>query len=475
MLQKYTAFVALCLGFFILMMDTTTVPFIYTSLMNVFNVSPGMVAWANNIYLITYAASLLVGGRLGDFTNRKIIILTAYITLGVGAGISGAGHTFVEVIIGRAVMGVGAGLLTPQSMAYISILFAKGGRGMALGIWGAVAGIATATGPVITQIFLTTANWRWVMWINIPIAIVCFLIATWSLPSEYKGGLKFLNTAVSSLYGICIAGAIIGIQFMSNSGSRMIMGFILFVIGATSAATLIKNDLKNGYILSPEIWFDSVFIRTCLTSGLLGAGLTGFYLPLAFLLDVTMKFSPIAISMVMIIISLSCALVGPFAGRFSDRIEPERIIRLGLILFALANVLLGFIGVHMSGGTLALVAICLVMTIAGAGAGLAFAPLANLALGRVRPASIGQAAAFFNSVRQIMSALGGVIIAIVFDSIMRSGSLGKLEIIHLNIRQSTNSSTAIASMMCFLLVALSLAMAAYISNAKKARQSAVEE
>ena len=464
MVQKYIAFIGLCLGFFIIMMDTTTVPLIYTTLMQGFDVSPVMVAWVNNTYLITYAAFLLLGGRLGDFTNRKIVVLIAYLTIGIGAAISGVGQTFTGVIIGRALMGVGAGLLTPQSMAYITILFGSGGRGTALGIWGAVAGIATATGPVITQVFLTIANWRWVMWINIPIVLACFLIAIWSLPNALGRGLKLWDTLVSSLFGLCLAGAIIGVQFISTAGSVMALGAVLLIGGTIIVVTLIKNDLKKnrGYILSPELWLDSVFLRVCLISGLLGAGLTAFYLPLAFLLDVRMHFGPIAISIIMITIAFSGALVGPFAGNLSDRIEPERIVRLGLSLFAFANVLLGLIGIFVSGGRLALFSLCAVMVVAGSGAGLAFSPLANLALRRAQVATVGRAAAFYNSVRQVSSALGGVIVATAFDTIVRLRLGHSLLINAASLREASNA-TADAALVCFLLIALCLATAAYMS------------
>lgn len=462
MLQKYASFIGLCLGFFLVMMDITTVPLTYTTLMNVFNVTPAVVAWVNNIYLITYAAFLLLGGRLGDFTNRKVVVLIAYIVIGVGAAISGAGQTFADVLVGRALMGVGAGLLTPQSMAYISSLFAKGGRGAALGIWGTVAGVATATGPVITQILLTTADWRWVMWINIPIVSLCFLIAVWNLPSYSGSGIKFWDTLVSGLFGICLAGAIVGIQFMNVSESIMSRGGILFVIGTIVTIILISNELKKkrGYILPPELWSDSIFLRMCLISGVLGLCITSFYFPLVFLLDIRMNFGPVAISVIMITISLSNALVAPFAGNISDRMKPEIIVRLGLILYAFANILLGLIGVFIPSGTLAFSAFCATMIIAGSGTGLVFAPLANLALGRAQTATVGRAAAFFNCARQISSALGGVIIAIVFDTIVRLQLDYHLEITTKNLRESSNV-TAIAALACFLFIALVLGIAAY--------------
>jgi MFS family permease len=467
MLRKYAAFVGLCLGFFIVIMDCTTVPLTYTTLMGVFGVSPAMVAWVNNIYLITYAAFLLLGGRLGDSANRKLVVLSAYLALGVGAVLSGAGHSFAEVVVGRALMGVGAGLLTPQSMAYISILFADGRRGTALGIWGAVAGVAGATGPVVAQAFLAAGDWRGVMWINVPIAFACFVIAAWSLPSLPGRGIKLRDTAVTSLCGLCVAGAVAGIQLIAVARSLLSVGG---VVGAVAAALLLRHELRqrNGYILSPELWRDRAFLMICLVSGLLGFGLTGFYLPMAFLLDARMHFGSVATSAVMITIALSNAFVGPFAGNLSDRMRPELIVKRGLILFAIANALLGAIGIFMPGGTAALATLCAVMAVAGAGTGLAFPPLANIALSRTQRATVGQAAAFFSSVRQVMSALGGVIVAIVFDSLVRMQLDRDIDVTVANLRESSQV-TATASFGCFVIIALGLAVAAvYISRQRAA-------
>ena len=469
MFRKYVSFIGLCLGFFLIIMDTTTVPLLYTTLMKGFSVNPATVAWINNIYLVTYVAFLLLGGRLGDFTNRKMLVLTAYLIIGMGAALSGCAHNFENLIVGRALMGVGAGLLTPQSMAYIfTLFFAQGGRGTALGIWGAVAGLATATGPIITQLFLTIANWRWVMWINIPVALVCFLIATLSLPNSSRRDIDIGDCVVSTMYGLCLAGAIVGIQLIVAGKSFIGRGGFLFTMGILTAVILIRNELKKkqGYILPPELWFDKIFLRVCFVSGLLGLSLTAFYFPLVFLLDVRMNFGPSAIGIIMMTIALSNALVGPFAGNISDRLKPEKMIRLGLMLFLTANVLLGIIGVFVVAGLLAFVALCAVMMIAGVGTGLAFAPLANLALGRAQITTAGRAAAFYNFVRQILSALGGVIIAIVFESIVRLQLQYVPEVITISYLRESSRVAAIASLICFLFIAMSLAVAAYTTTAR---------
>jgi MFS family permease len=465
MQSKHVAFAGLCLGFFILIMDTTTVPLLYPRLMDVFHVTPAGAAWVNNVYLITYAAFLLLGGRLGDSTNRKTIVQLAYLALGAGAAMAGAGQSLAAVIAGRAVMGIGAGLLTPQTMAYISILFAQGGRGVALGIWGSVAGTAAATGPVVTQLFLATLDWRWVMWVNVPVALLCFVVAASSLPAAPGRGIRLRETAVSGVCGLGVAAAVAGIQVIVVSRSPFGVGGALLAAGVLTTTTLTVLELKkNGSsILPPDLWRDRSFLNVSLISGLLGFGLTGVYLPLVFLLDARMHFGRAATGAIMTICPIANALVGPFAGRLSDRMEPERIIKRGLTLFAIANVLYGVVGLTTHGGAFALVALSVTMAIAGCGTGLAFAPLANLALNRAQKANVGQAASFFNASRQLMSALGGVLAAIVFDAIAKA-QLGADVQVTVEALRSSPSAVGSAAFACFLLNAAGLALAAYVAS-----------
>ncbi|HYQ43254.1 MAG TPA: MFS transporter [Polyangiaceae bacterium] len=468
MQSKHIAFAGLCLGFFILIMDTTTVPLLYPRLMDVFHVTPAGAAWVNNVYLITYAAFLLLGGRLGDSTNRKTVVQLAYLALGAGAALAGAGQSLMAVIVGRAVMGVGAGLLTPQTMGYISILFAQGGRGAALGIWASVAGTAAATGPVVTQLFLATLDWRWVMWVNVPVALICFGVASFSLPSVPGRGIVARDTAVSGLCGLGVAVAVAGVQLIVVSRSPVSLGGALLALGAATTAALVVVELKkNGRsILPPELWRDSSFLRTSLISGLLGFGLTGVYLPLVFLLDARLHFGHAAIGALMTICPIANALVGPFAGRLSDRMEPERIIRLGLTLFAIANVSYGVVGLVSPSKVVALIALGATMAVAGSGTGLAFAPLANLALARAQRENVGQAASFFNASRQLMSALGGVLSAIVFDTIARA-QLGAGGAVTVEALRSSPSAVASPAFACFALNAAGLALGAYVASRSK--------
>ena len=138
-------------------------------------------------------------------------------------------------------------------------------------------------------------------------------------------------------------------------------------------------------------------------------------------------------------------------------------MRRGLTLFALANVLYGVIGWVAPRGALALIALGLTMAVAGSGTGLAFAPLANLALSRAQRENVGQAASFFNAARQVMSAFGGVLAAIVFDSVVRA-QLGPNVNVTVEELRAAPAAVASAAFACFALNAAGLALAARFAS-----------
>ena len=173
---------ALCLGFFMIMVDTTIVNIAIPTLQTSFDADLTSVGWVNSAYLLTFATLLLVTGRLGDrFGPRPVFIigLVIFTLASLACGLSG---TIGLLIAARAVQGIGAALMTPQTMSMITRVFPPQKRGAALGIWGAVAGVATIAGPVLGGILVESAGWEWIFYINIPVAVVALWFAVTRLP-----------------------------------------------------------------------------------------------------------------------------------------------------------------------------------------------------------------------------------------------------------------------------------------------------
>ncbi|MGW0183646.1 MFS transporter, partial [Nocardia sp. NPDC003345] len=147
--NPWLALAALVVGFFMILLDVTIVAVANPAIMEDLQADISSVIWVTSAYLLTYAVPLLITGRLGDRFGPKniyLIGLTVFTLASLWCGLSGDIETLIAA---RAVQGLGAALMTPQTMAVITRTFPPEGRGAAMGLWGAVAGLATLVGPIL--------------------------------------------------------------------------------------------------------------------------------------------------------------------------------------------------------------------------------------------------------------------------------------------------------------------------------------
>ncbi|HQX36395.1 MAG TPA: MFS transporter, partial [Microbacteriaceae bacterium] len=140
------------------------------------------VVWVTSAYLLGLAVPLLVTGRLGDRFGPKRIYLIGIVIFTLGSLTSGLSGTLTMLIVARAVQGIGASLMTPQTMAVITRTFPPAIRGAAMGVWGATSGIAMVVGPLIGGV-LVGIGWQWVFFINIPLGVAGFVLAWILVPN----------------------------------------------------------------------------------------------------------------------------------------------------------------------------------------------------------------------------------------------------------------------------------------------------
>src|SRR5690349_21975829 len=160
-----------------ILIDTTIVSVANPRIMEGLNTDINAVIWVTSAYLLTYAVPLLITGRLGDRFGPKniyLIGLSVFTLASLWCGLSG---TLEMLIIARAVQGLGAALMTPQTMAVITRTFPPNRRGAAMGLWGATAGVATLVGPLAGGLLVDGFGWEWIFFINIPVGVVAFVLA----------------------------------------------------------------------------------------------------------------------------------------------------------------------------------------------------------------------------------------------------------------------------------------------------------
>ncbi|WP_345449183.1 MFS transporter, partial [Microbacterium fluvii] len=202
--NPWPALWALVIGFFMILVDTTIVsvanPAIKAALDPDTN-NLDNVVWVTSAYLLAYAVPLLITGRLGDrFGPKRVYLvgLAVFTLASLGCGLSG---TLEMLIVFRAVQGLGASMMTPQTMAVITRTFPANRRGAAMGLWGATSGVAMLVGPLAGGLLVDAFGWEWIFFINLPVGVIGFVLAWMLVPHLETHEHRF------DLFGVALSAA----------------------------------------------------------------------------------------------------------------------------------------------------------------------------------------------------------------------------------------------------------------------------
>jgi len=178
--------VATILGSSLAFIDGTVVNVALPALQSALHATLAAVQWVVESYALVLAAALLTGGALGDLYGRRRVFVIGVLLFGVASGWCGVARTITELIAARSLQGLGAALLIPNSLALLSGSFPSNERGRAIGTWSAFTSITAAIGPVLGGWLVQHGSWRWVFFINIPLAVLIVAIATLRVPETSR-------------------------------------------------------------------------------------------------------------------------------------------------------------------------------------------------------------------------------------------------------------------------------------------------
>jgi EmrB/QacA subfamily drug resistance transporter len=362
------------------------------------------VLWVVNSYVLVLAVLLITAGRLGDLRGQRNLFALGVALFTVASLACGLAPNPTLLIAFRAVQGLGAALLMPQTMAIVIATFPAERRGTALGIWGAVAGLATVAGPTLGGLLVTVADWRWIFFVNVPIGVVVLALTFTVVPDtrlESRHRLDLVGVAIATASLFCLTfGLIEGQRFSWNAG--------IWGLFAASAVLLViflaqQRGMQSSEPLVPFVLFrDRNFTILNLVGALISVGIIGFFLPITIYLQSVLGFSALKAGLVLAPMSLIGMVLAPVAGKLSDRVGGKYLLMGGLALFGLgAAWMTALAGVGTSWPTF-LPAIVLL----GIGFGGIFAPLSTEAMRSVPVQLAGAASGVNNTIRQVGSVIG---------------------------------------------------------------------
>jgi EmrB/QacA subfamily drug resistance transporter len=407
--NPWAVLIVVSLGFFMTLLDLTIVNIAIPNLITKLHASLDDVLWVINAYALVLAVLVITAGRLGDLIGPRIMFLSGIAVFTAASAACGFAPSPGWLIGFRAVQGLGAAMLMPQTLTIITNTFPPERRGAAFGVWGAVAGVATVAGPTLGGLLVTAFDWRWIFFVNLPIGVIVMAITPLIIPDLRLGRrhrIDFTGVLLASAALLCICyGLVEGQKY--NWGK--ITGFLsiplilgLGVVLLIAFLVVQKMTQEKEPLVPFGLFRDRNYSVVNWVSGVLAIGMMGIFLPLTIYLQSVLGFSALKAGLTMAPASLVAMFVAPVAGRMADKIGGKFILMSGLILFGTGMGWLALIA-HPSSSWQTFVA---PLTLAGLGMGCIFAPLTTVALRNVDPRMAGAASGVLNTVRQVGQVIG---------------------------------------------------------------------
>jgi EmrB/QacA subfamily drug resistance transporter len=370
----------------------------------------GAVEWIIICYLVTIGGLLLAFGRLSDVIGRSPIWITGLAVFAVGSTAAGAAPSLGLLIAARALQGLGGALIFSTSAALLSGAVPKSQRGHALG-WGAVAtALGASAGPTIGGFLTAYENWRWIFYVNVPIALLAILASFRLLPPKITQHKEKFDLWGALLLAVALAALTLGFSFGQEWGWRSPRILVSLLIGAASLIVGVLVERHSSVpIIDLRLFRNRVFVSAVasLLCSMLALFAVGFLFP--FYAEQLRGFSVSRTGLLLTPYPIAMALVSPLAGALSDRVGSHWLAPLALAITALSLLLM--IQLDVTSPTSA---IAWRLALAGAGLGLFQAPNTSTLMSAARESEQGMASGVFATARVTGQSLSIAVAGAVF-------------------------------------------------------------
>jgi EmrB/QacA subfamily drug resistance transporter len=414
--SPWPALWAMVIGFFMILVDSTIVSVATPAIMEGLNADVNSVIWVTSAYLLAYAVPLLITGRLGDRMGPKYVYLAGLALFTASSLWCGLTGSIGMLITARVVQGLGASLMTPQTMAVITRTFPAASRGQAMALWGATAGVAILVGPLLGGILVDGPGWEWIFFINVPVGIVAFVLATRLVPrlETHSHSFDWVGVALSTI-GMFLL--VFGIQEGETYDWGTIKGVIsvplLIALGVVVLALFVfwQSRVKREPLVPLAIFRDRNFSLANVAISAVGFAITAMAFPFMLYAQVVRGLSPTRAALLLVPMAVLSGALAPVAGRLVDRGSPRAITGFGLATFSVSLWWLS----SVTRTDTAVWELLLPMALMGIGNAFVWAPLAATATRNLPLSSAGAGAGIYNTTRQFGAVLGSAAIAALIE------------------------------------------------------------
>jgi EmrB/QacA subfamily drug resistance transporter len=466
------------LGAIMSILDTTIVNVALDVLSRDLGSPLGTIQWVATGYLLALATVIPVAGWTTERFGAKRVWMVSVALFGLGSALCGVASSAGMLIFFRVLQGLGGGMIMPVGMSVLAQTAGPQRIGRLMSVLGMPMLLGPVLGPVIGGLIVDSTSWRWIFYVNVPIAVVALILAARVLHSDQgRADAGRLDWTGVALLSPGLAAVVFGLsETERNAGLGHPLAFGPILAGLALVALFVRHALRNRRpLIDVRLFRSARFGAAAATTFLLGAVLFGAMLVIPLYYQVARGVSALDAGLLMAPQGIGAAIAMPFTGRLTDRIGGGRVAAVGTLVMALATLPLAAVG---SGTPYAVLAGVLFVRCLGLGG--AMMPAMAAAYATLRPAEVPRATSALNALQRVGGSIGTALLAVVLQhqtsaAVGSAGSAGA-EIEQLSAGVRTHFAGTLASafghtfLWAFVLTLLGVLSALTLAMAERSRR-----
>jgi EmrB/QacA subfamily drug resistance transporter len=408
---RWLTLAAVVFAVFMTTLDNTVVNVALPSIQADLHLGLSGVAWVVNAYVLSFAVLLLTGGRLADSFGRRRAFLAGLSAFTAASLLAGLAPGATILIVARVLQGAGAALMTPPTLAILSDAFPDAQqRATAIGLWGAVAALAAALGPVVGGVLAQHVDWSWIFYVNVPVGLLGLAVGARYIPESRD---ERAGPRIDVLGLVLSAGALLSLTYALIEGNHLgwTSPAVLALLAAAAIGLCAFVEVErraDAPLLDLALFRSARFTGVNVVQLIVTAGTFGVFLYTSLFFQDVLGYSPARAGTALLPWIGTFLVVAPLTGKLTERIPVRWVVTAGLVTMGGGLLLLSGLDEHST-----LLELLPGLLLGGLGGALTV-PLANEAIGAAPPEQAGIASGVFNTFRETGGSLGIAIIGAVF-------------------------------------------------------------
>ena len=400
--RKWWTLAAVSFGLFMIMLDNTVVNVALPTIQRDLDATLSQLEWVVTGYALTFAAFMLIGGKVADAYGRRRIFVVGIVVFTIASLLCGLAASGEMLIGARVLQGVGAALMNPATLSIIAATFPPAQRGAAIGIWAGVSALALAIGPLVGGLLTQHLSWHWIFFVNIPVGVLA-IAASYLLIPESKDdtheSLDLPGLATSALGLFALTYGLIEANAYGWTSARILGSFVVAVVALAAFLTIERR--RRAPMLDLTLFRSGTYAGANLVMLLVALAMFGVFFFVSLYMQNVLGYSAVQAGAAFLPMTILIILVAPVAGKLSDRHGSRWLMSTGMVL--LGAQLLYFSQLGTDAGFWNLLP---AMLVGGFGMALTMTPTAAAAVRAVPVEKSGVGSAVLNAMRQVGGSVG---------------------------------------------------------------------